>query len=41
MYDRWRMEREGRGEFRRNEVSKRLGELSNSRLFLRGYSDTG
>jgi hypothetical protein len=35
--DRWRREREGRGKFRRNEeVSKRLGELNNSQLFLHG-----
>ena len=35
-HGRWRMEREGRGKFRRNEeVSKKLGELSNIELFLR------
>jgi hypothetical protein len=35
--DRWRREREGWRKFRRNEeVNKRLGELSNGGLFLRG-----
>jgi hypothetical protein len=34
--DRGRREREGRGNFKRNEVRKRQGELSNSEPFLHG-----